>query len=61
MLPGARVTVEVRADAADVFRVTSEVRIPAEGRTTVLRSATRSFRRTTRDNRVRLEVIAENR
>jgi hypothetical protein len=62
-IPGAWVRIEVRADpaAADVFRVTSEARFPADGRGAVLRSATRSFRRTTRDKQVRLEVVSESR
>jgi hypothetical protein len=62
-VPGARVRIEVRADpgAADVFRVTSEARFPGDDRDTVLRSATRSFRRTSRGGQVRLEVVSATR
>ena len=60
-VPGALVRIEVRADpeAADVFRVTSEARFPRDGREAVRRSAARTFRRTTRDRQVRLEVVSE--
>ena len=60
-IPGAEVRIEVRADpeSADVFRVTSQARFPRDGRDTVRRSATRTFRRTTRDRQVRLEVVSE--
>jgi hypothetical protein len=63
LVPGGRVRVEVRADPkmADVFRVTSEAHFPQEGRDRVVRSVTRSFRRTVKDSQARLEVIAENR
>jgi hypothetical protein len=59
LLPGSQVRIEVRVEpeAPDVFRVTSEARFPKEGRESVRRSVTRSFRRTSRDNRVRLEVV----
>jgi hypothetical protein len=61
LIPGAEVRVEVRADpgSADVFRVTSTARSPRDGRDTVRRSAARTFRRTTRDRQVRLEVVSE--
>jgi hypothetical protein len=60
-IPGAEVRVEVRAEpgSANVFRVTSTARFPRDGPDTVLRSATRSFRRTSRGDRVGLEVVAE--
>jgi hypothetical protein len=61
LVPGAEVRVEVRTDpgSADVFRVTSEARFPRDGRVTARRSITRTFRRTTRDRQVRLEVVPE--
>ena len=62
-IPGAEVHIEVRANpgAADVFRVTSEVRFPRDEPDMVRRSATRSFRRTSRGNEVRLEVVTDSR
>src|SRR3954447_4689432 len=50
LIPGGQVRIEVRneASAPDVFRVTSEGRFPGDGLESVLRSVTRSFRRTTR-------------
>jgi hypothetical protein len=61
LIPGSLVRVEVRPDpaSADVFRVTSEARFPRDGRGVVGRSVTRTFRRTTRDKQVRLEVVPE--
>lgn len=59
LIPGAEVRIEVRAEPgkADVFRVTSAARVPRDGREAVLRETTRTFRRTSRDGRVRLEVV----
>jgi hypothetical protein len=61
LIPEGRVRVEVRADPrrADLFRVASAARYPGEGKDTALRTAARTFRRTSRDGRVRLEVVAE--
>lgn len=61
IVPEGRVRVEVRAEPgeANVFQVTSEARYPGEGRDAVLRSAHRSFRRVTRGNAVRLEVVPD--
>jgi hypothetical protein len=61
LVPGGRVRIEVRAEPgkADVFRVSSEALFPQDGRDRALRTVTRSFRRTTRDKQVRLEVIPE--
>jgi hypothetical protein len=62
LVPGAEVRVEVRAEPgkADVFRVTSEARVPRDGLESVLRTATRTFRRLRRGDRVRLEVVSES-
>ena len=54
-----RIEVRSESDAPDVFRVTSEARFPHEGTESVLRSVTRSFRRTRRGGEVRLEVMPE--
>jgi hypothetical protein len=60
-IPGAPVRIEVRADSTteNVYRVTCEARYAGDGGDAVLRTARRSFRRTIRDNQVRLEVIPE--
>jgi hypothetical protein len=61
-IPGAQVRIEVRAEAGteNVYRVTCEARYAGDGGDAVLRSAKRSFRRTIRDNQVRLEVVPED-
>jgi hypothetical protein len=61
LLPGGRVRIEVRADPkrTDLFQVTSEARYPGDGSERVVRSAKRTFRRTSRNNEVRLEAIGE--
>jgi hypothetical protein len=59
LIPDSQLRVEVRADPAtpDLFRVSCEARFPREGPDVVRRSVTRSLRRTSRDNQVRIEVI----
>jgi hypothetical protein len=58
---GSEVRIEVRAEpgATDVFRVTSAARFPRDGRARAGRSVTRTFRRTTRGDQVRLEAVNE--
>jgi type II secretory pathway component PulK len=56
LVPGSEVRIELKA-AGEVFDVTSEARFPKEGLESVKRTATRTFRRTSRDNQVRLEVV----
>ena len=58
-VPRSRVTitVETKPDAPGVFHVTSEARYPAEGRLSVVRTATREVRRVVEKERVRIEVI----
>jgi hypothetical protein len=62
-IPGARVRIDVRADpeVKDVFHVTCQAHYAGDGPDVVLRSARRSFRRTTRDKQVHLEVVPESR
>ena len=61
LLPGGHVRIEVRADPkrTDVFQVTSEARYPGDGSERVVRSAKRTFRRTSRNNEVQLEAFTE--
>jgi hypothetical protein len=57
-IPGAEVRIEVRpGPGTDVFRVTCSARFPKGDREAVGRSAARTFRRTSRGGRVRLEVV----
>lgn len=58
-VPRSRVTisVEAKADAPGLIRVTSEARYPIEGRLSVVRAATRVFRRVVEKERIRIEVI----
>jgi hypothetical protein len=60
---GARVRIEVSGDSGtdNVFHVTCEARYAGDCGDAVLRWARRSFRRTTRDNQVHLEVVPESR
>ena len=58
-VPRSRVTisVETKPDAPGLFRVTSEARYPVEGRLSVVRTATREFRRVADKERTRVEVV----
>jgi hypothetical protein len=63
LVSGAEVRIEVRTDAksGSVFRVTSEARYSADGGPRLVRSASRAFRRTSRNNEAHLEVVTEDR
>jgi hypothetical protein len=58
-VPRSRVTitVETKPDSPGFVRVTSEARYPVEGRLSVVRTATRVFRRVADKERVRVEVV----
>ena len=60
-VPGSEVRIEVRAESGktDVFRVTGTAHFPRDGRGTAGRSVTRTFRRTSRGDQVRLEAVKE--
>ncbi len=59
LIPGGHVRIDVQTDAkaADIFRVASEARYTGDGGELVVRSATRTFRRTSRKNESHLEVL----
>src|SRR5207248_9086043 len=59
LIPDSQLHIEIRAVPGkdNIFRVTSEARYPKDGPEFVRRSLSRSVKRVTRDNQIRIEIL----